>query len=677
MHAVAGGRCSGAPQFNTGHPFDSARSRLSVPDESVAATTPTESVLRAYRGEIIEAAQQRDRTRIKMMVSTLVQRHRLTAHELDMCLVLHHVAWMGEDLNSTSKYLISLGCNPFFRDPYGDTVFHYTVRGCNLSLLKYLVYCHGVRAFKPLNNQHFTLFLTVAAETSVDSISAFLTLLEWLYLHGCSIESQDVNGATGLMWACRRGCVAAVQWFLSHGANLSHRDHNGRTPLHMACLSGDEDTLRTVCETGAIRLLECESNDDSQLNTALNVCWTKGHYFLWVSLLRWNISKQVFGRIVLFKNTYARYYWMIMIWNLLVFMALASTFWERPKFSYNCFVFLTLFVLTQMYWIIAFTTDPGYVKPSVIPDQEYRCSSNIQQDVNQHPVLGYRPGSACHQLQKLEMDLDRLGLTCIQLKRENMKDYGHHHGSSRIVPTTSTMAQYRRCLDEIQQLRDQMYQLMPTVGQERRLVCPKDYTYHVLEGNPKKVCLTCRIIKPFRAHHCAECSRCIRRFDHHCVWIDNCVGEGNQRSFQLFLLFLVLTIVELWFTLALYYKKNTAERLDDDNRLDILSEPLLYIALTNALLNFVWAAFVGYLFVRTFKSMLTNVTFYEYLKKPAHIRQRFHGRVNVWLWDLRDLTFWKAMRNIYGYCSRYPQGNHEEDYPDCKTSSQSRLLSLP
>lgn len=58
------------------------------------------------------------------------------------------------------------------------------------------------------------------------------------------------------------------------------------------------------------------------------------------------------------------------------------------------------------------------------------------------------------------------------------------------------------------------------------------------------VCVSVSEQQPMRSKHCQTCQHCVRRYDHHCPWIENCVGENNHRWFVLYLL--VELLVLLW-----------------------------------------------------------------------------------------------------------------------------------
>mmetsp|Transcript_4453 Transcript_4453/g.13506 ORF Transcript_4453/g.13506 Transcript_4453/m.13506 type:complete len:269 (+) Transcript_4453:132-938(+) len=55
------------------------------------------------------------------------------------------------------------------------------------------------------------------------------------------------------------------------------------------------------------------------------------------------------------------------------------------------------------------------------------------------------------------------------------------------------------------------------------------------DAEPRGYCVFCDGMKPSRAHHCSRCNRCVRVMDHHCAFLQNCVGTNNRRHFVLLL----------------------------------------------------------------------------------------------------------------------------------------------
>eukprot|EP00917_Polyrhabdina_sp_WS-2016_P018011 GHVP01038941.1.p1 GENE.GHVP01038941.1~~GHVP01038941.1.p1 ORF type:complete len:251 (+),score=14.88 GHVP01038941.1:91-843(+) len=215
--------------------------------------------------------------------------------------------------------------------------------------------------------------------------------------------------------------------------------------------------------------------------------------------------------------------------------------------------------------------------------------------------------------------------------------------------------------------------LKPLIAEARMQNVSQIYRDGVIgEGMTKKLCISCRTVKPFRAHHCSDCAHCVHRFDHHCIWLDNCVGKNNQRAFYLFLFFLTNALLFQWVFSGIFVSAIVKHTSNDDNILkSLLLEPILYCLVANSILNLLWFGFVSYLFIRTSKAMITNLTFYEFLKKPIHVVRRFNGRVKNSGWDLADITPAKIIRNIYAFCSLRDDWDGD-DYAEA--AEQSALL---
>ncbi|XP_070616985.1 palmitoyltransferase ZDHHC4 isoform X2 [Erythrolamprus reginae] len=185
------------------------------------------------------------------------------------------------------------------------------------------------------------------------------------------------------------------------------------------------------------------------------------------------------------------------------------------------------------------------------------------------------------------------------------------------------------------------------ITKSNQLLFVDAYAYDGLMFRQDAECPTCAVRKPARSRHCGVCRGCIHRFDHHCIWLNNCIGAFNIRFFLCYLLTLTsmaasIAVVTVGFLTQIVLLSNLTlghyiDDQDQEHPVDtffVIQELFLTFPRIVFMLGFVilLVVILGSYFCFILYLILTNQTSNEWFKSARYSEQysREEGYRNIY-----------------------------------------------
>eukprot|EP01090_Pellita_catalonica_P016832 TRINITY_DN4949_c0_g1_i2.p1 TRINITY_DN4949_c0_g1~~TRINITY_DN4949_c0_g1_i2.p1 ORF type:complete len:472 (+),score=32.92 TRINITY_DN4949_c0_g1_i2:849-2264(+) len=288
---------------------------------------------------------------------------------------------------------------------------------------------------------------------------------------GAPIAAKDNFGHTALHWASYQNHEPMARLLLSKGANINAQDDEGLSPLHWAALKGHFKMVNFLVVNGANASL-VDKDGYTASETARQKKMTR--------------TAQYLQRSEKFNHNHIEYY--AKFWGLVPWLCIPTVFWFLCNYGF----FVSLLVLIVLIFCLR-----RYLSFSWLPVERknpfFMCFF----------MSSYWMSVYCFAT-KLTIVIDEYPVMVMFWMLINAC-WGFFYlyvcwGDPGSIPKQPGVVE--QLIIDVQNGKD-----IP------------------------QVCASCLTAKPLRSKHCRTCDRCCARFDHHCTWINNCVGQKNHVNF--------------------------------------------------------------------------------------------------------------------------------------------------
>ncbi|WFD44041.1 protein S-acyltransferase [Malassezia psittaci] len=369
------------------------------------------------------------------------------------------------------------------------TALHWSARNGQLNSMHLLVK-YGAN-LKAVDKQGFNaLHLTTHSSYIMPLI---FVLQQDAYRTKDAIDSKDPQGHTSLMWAAFQGDAMSVQILLKHGASVHTSDEAGLTPLHWAVVAGSRLCMERIIAQGA-QLTAKDSTEKTAADLAREVTTYSNYVAALYALGRDREGRPIDRKLGSKSQRFLIY--------LVPFLGYGALFQVVPHLP----------------WFLA---GPSFV---VGVAMIHLGIGLFVLDRHKRNALKQSP----YYLSLLSMSLAWLFLMWFNYVMPATPMYWKSNMLVGLLLFTvitnlcwCASISPGRCPE-------------PKSAEERQSDVNELASHGMLTG--LSFCITCLARRPLRSKHCHMCGVCIPRHDHHCPWIDNCVGLRNHRSFIVMLI---------------------------------------------------------------------------------------------------------------------------------------------